>query len=210
MILNFQLSLPPQISLLRDYAITPETEWSKRQSIQILITTHSIVACAQLKVHRLMKSCGLPCTSPSSTPLDIALGILQSHYTLCASGCTHFDPVVGTLCELAYRFLLDEQVAIERRDVGIYWFERDLGVQIAPHGHGGQPPPTEEEAKILVAVEESKSIMTFLSTACPCISEYFWSFFSFFLTDIVLLDYEFEKTSKEYDARLPKTIGFRS
>ncbi|KAJ8096130.1 hypothetical protein PM082_000038 [Marasmius tenuissimus] len=201
MVSNFQLSLPSHISLLRDYSLTPETDSAKRQSIQLLLTTHAIAACAQLKVHQLMKSCGL-IDDVTGTPfacIDVALGILQSHYTLCISGCAHFDPVASTLCSMAYQFLLKEQVRIESQHVGFYWLERDLGLQMpmstltgTSHHQGGHVQPTEQQSRILVAVEESKSIMTYLSTACPC------------------MNYEFERVSKEYDARLPKTVGFRS
>ncbi|KAL0572840.1 hypothetical protein V5O48_009130 [Marasmius crinis-equi] len=187
---DFQLSLPSHVSLAREYSLTPETDSVKRQSIQLLIITHSIASCAQLKVHQLMKSCGLTDITPH-TCIDVALGVLQSHYRLCSSGCAALDPVASTLCSIAYEYLLQEQAKTESESVGLYWLGRDLGLAVEA-GPGGANQPPERHARILVAVEESRSIMTYLSTACPCIN------------------HQFERLSKLYDAHLPKSLVYQA
>ncbi|KAG7098039.1 hypothetical protein E1B28_000015 [Marasmius oreades] len=196
LISRFRISLPPLISLLQEYSIaSDDIEPHKRQSIQTLVTAHAITSCAQLKVRQAMAACGIEPSDPDTAlpcggggMIDLALGILQSYYTLGSSGCGPFNPVSSSLCGMAYEFILREQARVEFQSVGLYWLERDLPGLPLPHRCQGVPS-SEKKSRILVVVEKSKSIMNYLSTACPSIN------------------YQFEKVTKLYDDHVPKSIG---
>jgi hypothetical protein len=118
-----------------------------------LITIHGMASTAYFKAQEVVGD-----TNPSC--LEAALGVLQMHYNFINQRGGPFDPFAGTLCSMAARFLMKEKTRIDLLCAGIAW-----------NMNGLVQDPLQEQARVNAALEEAKSIVMYLSSVCPSMSE---------------------------------------